>query len=319
MVVEHVKFRSGDVRCAADLYLPDTAADDAPVPGVVMGHSVHMVKEALAPSAEYLVRAGFAVLAVDYRTIGSSEGEPRGQVFPERYVEDVRNAISYLASRSEVDADRIGLWGHSLGATVAIQAAALDRRVKAVVGQNPSMFNGWRAMEKGRGRPGVQGMLDAVDADRQQRYETGSGARMPLLGRGDPRIVDYLTLAKEAFPTFDDEIEVESVGHILTWTPEAFLERLAPRPLLMITSREDLTHDVDEVLAAHAQAREPKRLKLLPYDERGLSVEPGLGESMTLAVDWFDEHLRRAPAFTPSPPASEVRARGLRPEFQHTR
>ena len=41
MSVEHVYFRSGDVRCAADLYLPE----DRPAAGVVMGHSVHMVKE----------------------------------------------------------------------------------------------------------------------------------------------------------------------------------------------------------------------------------------------------------------------------------
>jgi hypothetical protein len=35
-----------------------------------------------------------------------------------------------------------------------------------------------------------------------------------------------------------------------------------------------------------------------------------------MTVDWFDQHLRRARPFVPSPPASEVRARGLRPEFQ---
>jgi hypothetical protein len=69
LVVVHVSFRGGDVRCAADLYLPE----DAPAAGVVMGQSVHMVKEALAPHTEYLVRAGFAVLAIDYRTISTSE------------------------------------------------------------------------------------------------------------------------------------------------------------------------------------------------------------------------------------------------------
>lgn len=316
MNVEHVVFRSGNERCAGDLYLPDGAHEQAPVAAVVMGHSVHMVKEALAPSAAYLVRAGFAVLAVDYRTIGSSEGEPRGQVFPERYVDDIRNGISYLESRREVDAGRIGLWGHSLGATVAIQAAAIDRRVRCVACQNPSMFNGWRAMEKSRGRAGLQAMLDVVDKDREQRFQSGTGLRMPLLGTGDPDIADYLTLAKEAFPTFDDEVEVESVGHILMWAPETFLDRVAPRPLLMVTGREDLTHDIDEVLDAYARAREPKRLSILPYDERGLSVEPGLGESMNLAVDWFDRHLRQAREFVPSPTADEVRARGLRPEFQ---
>jgi dipeptidyl aminopeptidase/acylaminoacyl peptidase len=114
MTVEHVYFRSGDVRCAADLYLPE----DTPAAGVVMGHSVLVVKKALAPHAEYLFRAGFAVLAIDYRTIGTSVGQPRGQVFAERYVDDMHNAISYLQTRSEVDPDRIGLWGHSFGATV---------------------------------------------------------------------------------------------------------------------------------------------------------------------------------------------------------
>lgn len=56
--------------------------------------SVVMVKEALRPHAEYLVNAGLAVLAIDYRTVGSSEGEPRCQWFPERQVEDMRAGVA---------------------------------------------------------------------------------------------------------------------------------------------------------------------------------------------------------------------------------
>ena len=51
MHVEQVMFRSGEVRCAGDLYLPDGIDDLAPAPAVVMGHSVTMVKEALAARA----------------------------------------------------------------------------------------------------------------------------------------------------------------------------------------------------------------------------------------------------------------------------
>ena len=47
-------------------------------------------KEALRPHALYLVNAGLAVLAIDYRTVGSSEGEPRCQWFPERQVDPLR-------------------------------------------------------------------------------------------------------------------------------------------------------------------------------------------------------------------------------------
>jgi len=48
MRVEQVRFRSGQVRCAADLYLPDGIDDRAPAPAVVMGHSVVMVVTAMA-------------------------------------------------------------------------------------------------------------------------------------------------------------------------------------------------------------------------------------------------------------------------------
>ncbi len=313
MSAEQVLFPSGGVRCAGDLYVPAGPGVPGPLPAVVLGHSGHLVKEALAPCAQYLRQVGFVALAIDYRTIGSSEGQPRGQVFPQRYVEDVRNALTYLQSRPEVDPERLGLWGHSLGAAVGIQVAAMDRRVRCVAGQNPSMFNGWRAMERGRGHVGVLAMLQLIEKDLLQRYRTGRGLRMPLLGKDpDPHIVEYAGLAKQAFPTFDDEVEVESMAHLLQWAPEEFLTRMAPTPLLMVSSRQDVVHDVEEVLDAYARAHEPKRLELLPYDERGLSIEPGLGESMALAIDWFDEHLRRARSWAVSPPATEVRARGLR-------
>jgi hypothetical protein len=76
-----------------------------------------------------------------------------------------------------------------------------------------------------------------------------------------------------------------------------------------------LAHDVDEVFAAHARAHEPKRLELLPYDERGLSIEADLSQSVVHAIDWFDEHLRRAQPFMAAPSATEVREPALRPEF----
>jgi dienelactone hydrolase len=162
-----------------------------------MGHSVVMVKEALGPHAEHLVRAGFVVLAVDWRTVGSGDGEPRCQWLPSWQVEDLRAGVSYLCTRPEVDPERIGLWGHSTAAGVAVVAGALDRRVKCVAGQNPSLLDAWTALEKTRGR----------------------------------------------------------------------------RQL-------------------------------------------GLGRSMGLAADFFDEHLRRAALFQPSPTPEEARARGLRPEYR---
>ena len=111
---------------------------------------------------------------------------------------------------------------------------------------------------------------------------------------------------------------LESLEHVLLWAPVHFIQRLAPTPLLLVTGVDDPVHAVDEVLRAYDRAWEPKRLELLAVDEFGLSIEPGLGQSMRLAAEFFDQHLRKAPRFVPSPPPEAAWSLGLRPEYRTT-
>ena len=135
--MENVWVPSGGVRVAGELGLPDGLSPEERRPGLVLGHGFGVVKQSLATEAEFFRRAGYVVLAIDYRTFGASEGEPRGQLFPLNQVEDFRNAVSYLQHRPEVDPDRIGIWGASFGGAVVIWTAAVDRRVKAGRGGGP--------------------------------------------------------------------------------------------------------------------------------------------------------------------------------------
>lgn len=318
MNVEQVRFRSGPSDCAGDLYLPEGTSEQAPVPAVVMGHSVVMVKEALGPHAAYLVQAGFAVLAIDYRTIGASGGEPRCQWIPEWQIADIRAGVSFLQSRAEIDPERIGAWGHSTGGAVAIMAGVLDRRIKAVACQNPSMLDAWPALEKSLGRTQMGNIRHHLQNDFDRRYDTGHGAVMPALPSGDPKLSGYIAQSEDLFPTFKNEMTLESFEHVLLWAPAHFLHRLGPTPLLMISGVEDELHAIDEVLDAYQRAHEPKQLRLLQVDEYGLSIEPGLGESMHYSCEFFDEHLRKAPLFVPSPTPGQARAQGLRPEYRET-
>ena len=73
----------------------------------MVGHGFSIVKEALVEEGRYFSQAGYVTPAIDYRTFGESEGEPRSQLFPLNEVEDFRNAISYLQSRDEVDPQRV--------------------------------------------------------------------------------------------------------------------------------------------------------------------------------------------------------------------
>ncbi|GAA4544434.1 alpha/beta hydrolase [Amycolatopsis samaneae] len=295
---EEIRFPSLGTHCAGDLYLPA----ETPAPALVLGHSGVMVKEALSVFARYFVRAGFVVLALDYRTVGASEGEPRGQDYPERQVEDFRSAISYLRTRPEVEPERIGLWGVSVGGSVAAQAAVLDRRAKCVVVQSPSVWDGWRYLERLLGGEGLRALRDRLDEDWERRYRTGESARVPHLTLGHENVKDGPELSAELFPRYRNERTLDSTEHLLTFAPEHLIHRLAPTPLLMIANGgHDPYHLLDEAQSAFARAGEPKRLEVLPYDVLGLYTGPGLDEAMALAVEWFDRYLRRTRLVTATP------------------
>jgi pimeloyl-ACP methyl ester carboxylesterase len=133
-------FNSGDLVCAAWLYLPDGAGAEAATkpPIVVMGHGFAAERTFRLPAyAECFADAGIAVLLFDYRNIGDSEGMPRGLVDPSRHVEDWRAAVAHVRSLPEVDGNRVGLWGSSFSGGHVIVTAAKDSDIKAVVAQVP--------------------------------------------------------------------------------------------------------------------------------------------------------------------------------------
>jgi uncharacterized protein len=132
-----VDFRSGDSRCSAWLYLPDSAID-APAPVVVMGHGLGATREmGLEPYAERFAAAGLAVLVFTYRHLGDSGGEPRQVLSMAKQLADWDAAIEYVAGLSEVDRHRIAVWGSSLGGGHAIAVAARHPELIAAVAQCP--------------------------------------------------------------------------------------------------------------------------------------------------------------------------------------
>lgn len=128
-------FRSGGVRCAAWLTLPDGAG---PHPAVVLVHGLGATHDmALARYERHFAAAGIATLAFDYRHTGLSDGSPRQHISGRRQREDVVAALAHLQRRPDIDGTRIGLWGTSLGAMHAIRVAAARDDVAATVVQCP--------------------------------------------------------------------------------------------------------------------------------------------------------------------------------------
>lgn len=131
-------FPSGRDRCHAWLYLPAAPASAGRPPIVVMGHGLGAIKALrLAAFAERFQAAGYACLVFDYRYFGDSDGEPRELLSIRRQRADWRAAVAFARSLTEVDAERVILWGTSFGGGHVIATAAGDPAVVAAIAQCP--------------------------------------------------------------------------------------------------------------------------------------------------------------------------------------
>lgn len=302
VITEQVMFRSGESHCAGDLYLPANLGEDERRPAIVLGHGFSSVKYALVTQGEFFARAGYVALAIDYRTFGASEGEPRGQVFPLWQVEDFRSAISYLETRPEVESDAIGIWGTSVGGGVALYVGAVDRRARVVISEKP-VTDGRRWSRAIRTTEQWEDLLDRLDEDRRRRFAGYPSERVPVTSHGavgefaampaDPTIVEFLmSMAAQNWPGWQPEVTLESVEKIIEFDPSSVIHRIGPRPLLIVALRGwDMIHPIEHILEAYNRASEPKQIELLDYDQFGLHVEPGATEAMRRTLPFLEKHL----------------------------
>jgi dipeptidyl aminopeptidase/acylaminoacyl peptidase len=119
-----ISFSSADGRRVAGWYAPSRNRA-----AIVLVHGTDAERSSLLFETGFLSQAGFGVLAVDLPGQGASEGRTRWGV-PERHA--ISAAVDWLRARGEVDPERIGGFGFSMGAYVLTQAAVLDRRLRAV-------------------------------------------------------------------------------------------------------------------------------------------------------------------------------------------
>ena len=285
-----VSFDSDGLRCAADLYLPDGPETDS-LPGLVLGHGFGLGKDRLVDQGRHFAAAGFAVLAIDYRYWGDSDGEPRGRNFPLDKAEDYRNAISYLQTRPEVDPERIGIWGTSFSGGTVVHVAAVDRRVKAVVSQVP-VSDGRRWLQILRNPSQWEELLDALEADRRQRFAGEPGGVISSTGESGAFAVLPWKGPRDTSMAPAEDMELASVEKVIEWRPLAFAAEIAPRPLMIITgSGYDAIHPYSMALEVYEAAKEPRELVRLPFDGMAFYGPPGLDVALKTATDFFTEHL----------------------------
>ena len=272
---------------------------DSPGPAVVMAHGFSAVKEMdLDSFADGFAAVGLNVLVFDNRCFGASDGEPRQEIDPWAQVRDYRNAITYLHTVPEVDPGRIGIWGSSYSGGHVLVVGAIDRRVQAVVAQVPliSGYDNVRALVRS---DFIAGFREQFDADRLARYQGKEPAMVPVVAE-DPLAPSALPTpdswqwftetGKTRAPNWKNEVTLRTVEMLGEYNPGDYIAQISPTPLLLLPARNDVLTPSAFAIGAYEQAREPKKLVILPGGHFDAYVK-GFDASSGPARDWFREHL----------------------------
>ncbi len=147
--IEKVAFKNRfGIELSGDLYTPKTMNKDDKLPAVAISGPFGAVKEQSSGLyAQTLAERGFITLAFDPSYTGESKGTPRHVASPDINTEDFSAAVDYLSSNKNVNPDRIGILGICGFGGFAINAAAIDTRIKATT--TVTMYDMTRVSAKG--------------------------------------------------------------------------------------------------------------------------------------------------------------------------
>ena len=260
------------ITLAADLYQPKNASGK--LAAIAVGGPFGAVKEQSSGLyAQTMAERGFVTLAFDPSYTGESGGEPRNVASPDINTEDFSAAVDFLGLQANVDRERIGIIGICGWGGMALSAAAVDKRVKAVV--TSTMYDMTRVMSKGyNDSVTLEQRTQALEGLGRQRWtdaEKGAPAYQPAyneLKGGEAQFLvdyhDYYMTPRGYHPR-----AVNSGNAWTITTPLSFMnmpiltyiKEISPRPILFIHGEKAHSRYFSET--AYAAAAEPKELMII--------------------------------------------------------
>ena len=191
--------------------LSDT--DPVPAPTIVFCHGNAFNINRHTAFMDFLPCEGFNVFLFDYRSYGMSD---KGPLHRDGLIHDAGAAIDYVFTRDDIDPDRVGLYGMSLGGTIGLAAAAEDERIASVC--SLATFSTWEGVS-GDFVPVIGPWLISPGRDALDTAANLGDRPLLILHGTDDRIVDYRHAPRivEAAERAGVDVELqryEGAGHI---------------------------------------------------------------------------------------------------------
>ena len=309
--VEHrkVTFKNRyGITLAADLYLPKQRGKQ-PLAALAISGPFGAVKEQSSGLyAQTMAERGFVAVAFDPSYTGESSGAPRNVASPDINTEDFSAAVDFLGTQSFVDRNRIGIIGICGFAGMGLNAAAVDKRVKAVV--TTSMYDMSRVMARG-----YYDKMSSADRAKtlaqmsQQRWtdaEQGAPAPGPrvlpetLDGVTDPvtrMYFDYYRTSRgfhERSPNSNGAFTATNAWSFMNMPLLTYIKEISPRPILLIAGENAHSRYFSE--DAHRDAAGPKELLIVPDADHVDLYDRGDKIPFDRMTDFFRRHLSQRAA-----------------------
>jgi predicted acyl esterase len=269
---QELSLRMNDgVDLAATLYEPSAAPPPAGHPAIVLFHSLGGKRQDLAFLAQAFA-GSFAVLTFDARGHGESGGLV--SIDGPREMTDVKAVFNWLAARPEINRNRIGAWGISLGG-----GAVLRSLVEGVP---------WAAAET------VETWTDLYSALAPQRL-TKSGAVFQFLNSVPQARLDPSVLAIR-----DDALASTNLGAVRAWADARSSRSQLGKvktPVFMFQGRRDFAFDIAQARAGYRLLKGPKRLYVGDFGHAPSTFPgPDIAQVASLSLKWFTRYLIGTPA-----------------------
>jgi dipeptidyl aminopeptidase/acylaminoacyl peptidase len=152
----YVYYLSQGLKIYALLTVPDGDVPAGGWPGIVFNHGYippkeYRTTERYVAYVDRLARSGYVIFRIDYRGHDQSEGEASGAYGDPGYEVDVLNAVASLERFPQVNPQKIGMWGHSMGGYLTLRAMVISKEIKAgviwagVVGSYQDLLYNWHS------------------------------------------------------------------------------------------------------------------------------------------------------------------------------